>query len=75
MAIVVEIQRLLREQGITRPYDLHKQMDIDRTKASRIWNLDGKQCFDRDILNELCSFLKCQPGDFIKFVPDRRVKI
>jgi DNA-binding Xre family transcriptional regulator len=74
MAIRIELRPLLEAQGIKRPYDLHKLMDIDRTKAGRIWRLDEKQSFDRDILNEICTFLQCQPGDFIKFEPDRKSK-
>jgi DNA-binding Xre family transcriptional regulator len=58
----LRIAELLRAKGLDTTYKIGQQMNKPPAQASRL--LDEKRTqVNEDLVNEMCAFLKCTPGD------------
>lgn len=70
--VKIDLKPLIKQKGLEAlSYgELAKRMDIDVGALYRMMNgkEDGKQYNpSMDMLNRLCRFFKCTPGDFLIF--------
>lgn len=61
--------KLLKERGITT-YVIRKENIISQAALTKMKNGEGN--IDTRTLERLCSYLHCQPGDIMEFVPDEK---
>lgn len=71
----LRIAELLKGKGLDTTYKIGKQMNKPPAQASRL--LDPKRTqVNEDLVNEMCEFLECTPGDLWAVVgekPKRKV--
>lgn len=53
-----------------RNKDLAKGIGVTETSVYRLRKTDAMPRMSPERLNDICKFLKCQPGDLLVFVPD-----
>lgn len=66
--IKIRLAELAESKGHTRS-TLSKATNISYPTILLFWN-DTVEKIDRKILERLCDFLDCEPGDLIKRIPD-----
>ena len=66
--IKVRLRELAEAKGYTRS-TLSAATHISYPTVLLFWN-DNVKKIDVDILDRLCEFLNCEPGDLIQRVPD-----
>ncbi len=54
-----------------RVADVARGTDIHRNVITHYYR-DDQALFSRDVLDKLCLFLDCQPGDLLEYVSDKR---
>jgi DNA-binding Xre family transcriptional regulator len=69
----LRIAQLLKEKGLDNTYKIVKQMGKPPAQASRL--LDSKRTqINEDLVNEMCEFLNCTPGDLWEIVDEKPKK-
>lgn len=81
MAILFDVRGLAVRRGLENPNQLRvflsKQLperQFDWPTASRLWNADSKRWLEKDTIELLCRAFACEPGDFIKYAPEKKAK-
>lgn len=64
---------LLKAEGFENSYQVQKAMGKDPAQARRLIARDRTQ-INIDVVNELCEFLKCTPGDLFAPVDEKPAK-
>jgi putative transcriptional regulator len=72
MGIRVNLDRLLAEQQLTLT-ELAGRVDLTIVNLS-ILKTNKAKAIRFSTLEALCRELRCQPGDLLEWVPERRVK-
>jgi len=67
--IVCKLREVLARKGWTR-YRLHKESGITYPTLHAMYHNRSK-LFSAVVLDKLCFALKCQPGDLLKYEPNR----
>jgi len=67
--IACTLKDVLKQKGWSR-YELQKRSHITYTTLHSLFHGRNK-LFSADVLNRLCYALKCEPGDLLKWKPDR----
>lgn len=71
--IVCTLKEALKKQGWTR-YRLQKESGITYPTLHALYHGKSKG-YSADVLNRLCYALKCEPGNLLKWKPDRFSRI
>ena len=67
--IVCMLKRILKHKGWSR-YRLYQKSRVTYPTLRALY--DGKsKLYSADVLNRLCYTLHCEPGDLLKWKPDR----
>jgi DNA-binding Xre family transcriptional regulator len=64
---------LFKAQGIEKPYGAAKAMGKDIAQGKRLMDPKRSQ-INIDLVNELCEFFKCEPGDLFARVDEKPSK-
>ena len=64
---------LLESKGLDTAYKVGKGMKKDSAQARRLVDRNRTQ-INLDVVNELCEFLKCTPGDLFARVDEKPAK-
>lgn len=59
---------MMKEKGITT-YTIRKENIITQAALGKLRSGEGN--IDTRTLERICSYMKCQPGDFMEYVPDK----
>lgn len=62
-----KLLKLLKEKGYTS-YRIRQENIISQAALTKMKSGEGN--IDTRTLERLCSFLHCQPGDIMEYVPD-----
>ena len=64
---------LLKAKGLATAYMVGKEMSKSPAQASRLMD-PGRTQINIEVVNELCEFLECTPGDLFVRVDDKPAK-
>ncbi len=70
--IVFDVQTVARNCGATTAYALIRDAGLSPAVAARVWKGENQARLELSILNRLCAAFNCQPGDILKYVPDKQ---
>lgn len=66
--IEFRLKEIMEDRGLSR-YELSKNTGINYQTLTKLYNGDNK-AIQYEILNKLCFFLDCTPGDLLIYTPD-----
>jgi putative transcriptional regulator len=67
--IVCRLKQVLRRKGWTR-YKLQKESGVTYPTLHALYHGKSKG-YSAEVLDKLCRTLRCQPGDLLKWEPQR----
>jgi putative transcriptional regulator len=67
--IVCQLKAILKRKGWTR-YQLQKKSGITYPTLHALYH-DRTKLYSAEVLEKLCRSLRCEPGDLLKWVPQR----
>jgi putative transcriptional regulator len=67
--ITSNIRAMAERRGLTTAYQLQRDLPASPSVAAQLWSGDFKRV-DLQTLDRLCKFLRCKPGDLLKYEPD-----
>jgi len=68
--VTLRVKDVAKKRGILTAYALMKAMGKPPTTPYRLWEGDITK-ISLSSINDLCSALRCQPGDLFRYVPDK----